>query len=88
MSATFEMPTPAEIEAAERTLETTRQQGQRLFAAIKQESKYFGQTKPGEVFAVAIRPMGEYVVSGWPGEYRLIDVHLFAEYDGEKVQIS
>lgn len=56
--------------------------GQRLFAKIRPGSKYFEQGVKGELFPVAITPDGEYPVHGGPGgQYRLLDVDLFVNFD-------
>lgn len=63
--------------------------GVRLFAEIREDSKYVGQTKAGQHFPVFISNRGEYLVQGGPGgQYRLRDVNLFVEVQGVHVQIS
>jgi len=56
---------------------------QQLYAKIKKSSKYYGQTKPGERFAVHIEHQNgwEYVVRGNNNDYRLADVNLFVGDD-------
>lgn len=64
---------------------------QQIYAKIKRNSKYYGQTKPGELFAVHIAPQSgwEYIVRGGPGGgYRLSDVNLFVVEDGQEIRIS
>ena len=65
--------------------------GQRLFAKIRPSSKYFGQGVEGELFPVAITPDGEYPVHGGSGgQYRLLDVDLFVNFDDatQPIQIN
>lgn len=73
--------------------------GQRLYAKIKDSSKYFyqneiAQRSPerfGWPFAIVIAPGdSDHVVNGGPGgRYRLSDVHIFVvTEDGQEVQIS
>ena len=67
------------------------EQGQQIYAKIKKSSKYYGQTSPGELFAVFIDASmrSEYRVQGGPGEqYRLADVNLFVVEDGKELRIS
>lgn len=61
------------------------QDGQKLLARIRPNSKYYGQGDAGDMFPVCIGLSGDYVVLGGPGgQYRLCDVDLFAVFDGEK----
>lgn len=68
--------------------------GQQLFARLKKSSKYYHQTKPGELFPVLVVPKSgydaEYVVQGGVGgQYRLADVNLFVVgEDGSELRIS
>ena len=73
--------------------------GQRLYAKIKDGSKYFYQNeiaqkspeRYGWPFAIVIVPgHPDHVVRGGPGgRYRLADVHIFVvDKDGFEVQIS
>lgn len=58
---------------------TGRGNGIGLYAEIKKSSKYYGQTAPGELFAVRSLEKGEYAVQGGPGgQYRLRDVWLWS----------
>lgn len=58
---------------------TGRSNGIGLYAEIKKSSKYYGQTAPGELFAVRSLEKGEYAVQGGPGgQYRLRDVWLWS----------
>ncbi|WP_414440487.1 hypothetical protein [Burkholderia sp. 22PA0106] len=56
---------------------------QQIYAKIKRNSKYYGQSKPGERFPVHIQHQGgwEYVVYGNNNTYRLADVNLFVVGD-------
>ena len=61
------------------------QEGQKLLARIRPNSKYYGQGEEGGMFAVCIGTSGEYSVLGGPGgQYRLCDVDLFAVFDEAK----
>ena len=72
----------AAIEARQAVL--TRD-GQKLLARIRPTSKYYGQGNEGGLFPVCIGPAGEYCVLGGPGgQYRLLDVDLFAAFDDKK----
>ena len=69
----------AAIEARQAVL---TEYGQKLLARIRSTSKYFGQGDEGALFPVCIGPAGEYCVLGGPGgQYRLLDVDLFAVFD-------
>ena len=61
-----------------------------LACRIRKSSKYYGQTKPGELFPVnVVNNAGGYIFVGLPGDYRVEDVDLFAILsDGSEVQIS
>jgi len=64
---------------------------QQLFAVIKKNSKYYGQTDPGERFPIYIDPAdrGDYKVKGGPGgQYRLADVQLYIITDGRELRIA
>lgn len=64
---------------------------QQLYAKIKKSSKYYGQTKPGELFAVHVEQRGSwnYTVNGNGNDYRLSDVNLFVVgADGRELKIS
>ncbi len=72
----------AAIEARQAAL---TQYGQKLLARIRPTSKYYGQGDEGVLFPVCIGPAGEYCVLGGPGgQYRLLDVDLFAAFDDKK----
>ena len=59
--------------------------GQKLLARIRPTSKYYGQGVEGSLFPVCIGPAGEYCVLGGPGgQYRLLDVDLFATFDEKR----
>lgn len=59
--------------------------GQKLLARIRPTSKYYGQGVEGTLFPVCIGPAGEYCVLGGPGgQYRLLDVDLFAVFDDKR----
>ena len=59
--------------------------GQKLLARIRPTSKYYGQGDEGTLFPVCIGPAGEYCVLGGPGgQYRLLDVDLFAVFDDKR----
>ena len=78
----------AAIEARQTVL---TEDGQKLLARIRPISKYFGQGEEGALFPVCIGPAGEYCVLGGPGgQYRLLDVDLFAVFDDKRppTQIS
>lgn len=68
--------------------------GQQIYAKIKRNSKYFGQTGRNVIFPVHIiggPGMGEwaYIVQGGPGgQYRLRDVNLFVVNDGYQQRIA
>lgn len=85
-------PTPLRVIDGEQmrkdfaTLEARRavltEHGQKLLARIRPSSKYYGQGEEDALFAVCIGPSGEYNVLGGPGgQYRLLDVDLFAVFD-------
>ena len=85
-------PTPLRVIDGEQmrkdfaTLEARRavltEHGQKLLARIRPSSKYYGQGEEDALFAVCIGPVGEYNVLGGPGgQYRLLDVDLFAVFD-------
>ncbi|WP_337881742.1 hypothetical protein [Chromobacterium haemolyticum] len=80
------------VDAYEKEREAMVTKGQQLYAKIKRSSKYYGQTKPHEVFCVYIvaEPCGgEYVVQGGPGgQYRLRDVNLFVIQNGYHQRIA
>lgn len=80
------------VAAYEKQREAMTTKGQQLYAKIKRSSKYYGQTKPHEVFCVYIVAKlgwGEYVVQGGPGgQYRLRDVNLFVIQDGHHLRIA
>ncbi|MFM0302432.1 hypothetical protein PQQ99_20140 [Paraburkholderia sediminicola] len=64
---------------------------QQIYAKIKKNSKYYGQTKAGARFPVHIEHQGEweYTVSGNQNNYRLYDVNLFVvSADGRELRIS
>ena len=72
----------AAIEARQTVL---TEDGQKLLARIRPISKYFGQGEEGALFPVCIGPAGEYCVLGGPGgQYRLLDVDLFAVFDDKR----
>ena len=72
----------AAIEARQAVL---TQDGQQLLARIRPTSKYYGQGDEGTLFPVCIGPAGEYCVLGGPGgQYRLLDVDLFAVFDDKR----
>lgn len=78
----------AEAEAKKQARAT---RGVVLHARIREESKYFGQTAPGDLFKVYVQDTTDvYVVGGGPGgQYRLRDVDLFAEVaPGRFIQIT
>lgn len=59
--------------------------GQRLLARIRPTSKYYGQGDEGALFPICIGPAGDYCVLGGPGgQYRLLDVELFAAFDDKR----
>lgn len=65
--------------------------GQQLYARIKSSSKYFSQSKVGELFPVFVDQDGpwEYVVHGNNNDYRLLDVDLYVlGSDGQEILIS
>ncbi|WP_200906521.1 hypothetical protein [Gulbenkiania mobilis] len=80
------------VAAYEKQREAMTTKGQQLYAKIKRSSKYYGQTKPHEVFCVYIvaeHGYGDYVVQGGPGgQYRLSDVNLFVIQDGFQQRIA
>lgn len=80
------------VAAYEKQREAMATKGQQLYAKIKRSSKYYGQTKPHEVFRVYIvaeHGYGDYVVQGGPGgQYRLSDVNLFVIQDGFQLRIA
>jgi hypothetical protein len=56
--------------------------GQKLFARIRESSKYFGQSDAGQLFPVVVTSQKEYTVVGGPGgQYRLKDVDLFVSFE-------
>ncbi len=74
-------------------------EGQRLYARIRESSKYFYQNDTakkypsqwGLPFPVCVWPddLCGYIVKGGPGgQYRLSDVHLAVIENGREVQIS
>ena len=72
----------AAIEARQAVL---TQDGQKLLARIRPTSKYYGQGVERSLFPVCIGPAGEYCVLGGPGgQYRLLDVDLFAVFDDKR----
>lgn len=81
----------AEVEAMNQAREARATRGVVLHARIRKDSKYFGQTAPGNLFKVYVQDTtGLYVLGGGPGgQYRLRDVDLFAEVaPGRFIQIS
>jgi hypothetical protein len=72
---------------ADTQIDESCEAGQKIFARIRKSSKYFGQGGEGKFFAVVIMP-GQYSVQANHNQYRLIDVDLFAEFGGEKTQIT
>jgi hypothetical protein len=61
--------------------------GQRLYARVRPESKYYGQGEKDALFPVYVltREAAGYVVLGGPGgQYRLEDVDLFVVGDGDR----
>lgn len=76
----------AELEA--RAAQTGPQQ---LFARIRPDSKYSGQTDAGEVFPVfvdASLPAHEYCVFGRGNQYRLDDVELLVVAGSKALRIN
>jgi hypothetical protein len=74
-----------EFAAIEARQEELTRGGQKLLARIRPTSKYYGQGGEGELFPVCIGRPGEYSVLGGPGgQYRLLDVDLFAVFDEQK----
>lgn len=61
-----------------------------LYASIKKGSKYYGQTKPGELFEISIEPSDDpwVVKGGVGGQYWLSDVSLFVVSNNKKIKIS
>jgi hypothetical protein len=83
----------AEMAACKRADVERITSGQRIYARIERESKYYGQGKPGALYQVCVRPGDEYsrecTVQGGPdGRYRLEDVNLFVVEDGQELRIS
>ena len=81
----------AQLAAHEAEKDSMINLGQQIFAKIKKSSKYYGQTSPGELFAVFIDASmrSEYRIQGGPGgQYRLADVNLFVVEDGKELRIS
>jgi len=72
-------------------LKAEEKMSQQIYAKLKKSSKYYGQTEPGERFAVHIAHQGEleYVVQGNNNNYRLADVNLFVMNDeGVELRIA
>jgi len=81
----------AEDDARKQAREARATRGVVLHARIREDSKYFGQTAPGDLFKVYVKDdFGLYILGGGPGgQYRLRDVDLFAEVaPGRFIQIS
>lgn len=55
--------------------------GQKLFARIVKNSKYYGQGVKDSLFPVVVT-FGEYSVIGQGNQYRLLDVDLYVEFEG------
>ena len=82
--------TADEIRQLKQQQKRRSESGTQLVAQIKRSSKYFGQGKEGARFPVSIQSDScGYVVLGGPGgQYRLVDVNLFAAIGDSQVKLT